>query len=297
MARIRTVKPEFWKHERLSELPEATHMLAAALLNYSDDEGYFNANPKLIQGECFPLRELSVSIPESLRLLSAEGYLRLGRGSDGKRYGHIVHFSAHQKISHPSASKIKAVETSWEDSRKPPGILREDSGLKGTGNREGEQGTGKGDRSLRSLNVREEKNSDVGKAIAVAEPVDLTIPDFLLRKPEHQREFEERFWPAYPHKVGKPAALKAFIRTRKTNALAAIVAGLDRYIAGKPADHHWLNPATFLNQERFNDEPAAAVQRSRNGLDALGSALAAVADQIHENEETDREVKRISSPH
>ena len=41
MARIRTIKPDFWKHEDLSALPEITHMLAAALLNHADDEGFF----------------------------------------------------------------------------------------------------------------------------------------------------------------------------------------------------------------------------------------------------------------
>ena len=55
MARIRTIKPEFWRHEDLSALPADTHMLAAALLNYADDEGYFNANPKLVEAECFPV--------------------------------------------------------------------------------------------------------------------------------------------------------------------------------------------------------------------------------------------------
>jgi hypothetical protein len=56
MARIRTIKPEFWRHEDLSALPEATHMLAAQLLNYADDYGYFNANPALIKAEVSPLR-------------------------------------------------------------------------------------------------------------------------------------------------------------------------------------------------------------------------------------------------
>jgi hypothetical protein len=41
MGRIRTIKPEFWRSEDLCSLPEATHMLAAALLNYADDEGFF----------------------------------------------------------------------------------------------------------------------------------------------------------------------------------------------------------------------------------------------------------------
>ena len=69
-------------------------------------------------------------------------------------------------------------------------------------------------------------------------------------------EFEGEFWPAYPNKVGKPDALKSFLRARKSHPLAAIMAGLDFYKRGKPADRSWLNPATFLNQERFNDQPA-----------------------------------------
>lgn len=71
-------------------------------------------------------------------------------------------------------------------------------------------------------------------------------------------EFEREFWPAYPHKVGKPAALRAFGGARKAASLETILAGLDRYKRDKPADRSWLNPATFLNQQRFLDQPARA---------------------------------------
>lgn len=136
MARIRTIKPEFWKHEALSELPEATHMLAAALLNYADDEGYFNAHPKLVQAECSPLREPSVPIPDSLRSLQATGYIELGTGEDGKRYGRIVSFTEHQRVSHPAKSKIAEKSIVWECSRdttedfeKAPERVRPEQGI------------------------------------------------------------------------------------------------------------------------------------------------------------------------
>jgi hypothetical protein len=112
MARIRTIKPEFWQHEELSALPEATHMLAAALLNYADDEGYFNANPKLVQSACLPLREPSVSVHDSLIALSNQGYLVLGRGDDGRTYGHIVHFLDHQRINRPVPVKSRGCGSS-----------------------------------------------------------------------------------------------------------------------------------------------------------------------------------------
>lgn len=109
MARIRTVKPDFWKHEELSELPEVVHMFAAALLNYSDDEGFFNANPKLIKAELFPLREPSMNVHGMLSELSKIGYIKLYKGTDGKTYGHVVNFLEHQRVNRPQASKYKAL--------------------------------------------------------------------------------------------------------------------------------------------------------------------------------------------
>ena len=133
MSRIRTVKPEFWKHEELSELPPETHMLAAALLNYSDDEGYFNANPRLVKAECCPLRDDAMNIPDALQELSNIGYIRLGKGSDGKQYGQVVKFSDHQVISHKKPSKIKGVVSFREPSSSLPVTVRPEQG---TGNRE-----------------------------------------------------------------------------------------------------------------------------------------------------------------
>lgn len=143
MARIRTIKPEFWKHEGLCSLPESTHMFAAALLNYADDFGYFNANPGLIKGEIYPLREPSVSIPESIRSLQTDGYIRLGT-IDGRRYGHIIAFEDHQRVSHPTPSKISCLPIAWdisgiileELSNSPETFVPEQGTGNGTGNRE-----------------------------------------------------------------------------------------------------------------------------------------------------------------
>lgn len=63
MARIRTIKPTFWTDEDMAEISESACLLAIGLLNYADDEGYFNANPKLIKAAVFPIRETSRSIP------------------------------------------------------------------------------------------------------------------------------------------------------------------------------------------------------------------------------------------
>lgn len=143
MARIRTIKPKFWSNEELSALPEATHLLAAALLNYADDEGYFNANPKLVQAECSPLREPSVSTHDSLITLARIGYIKLGTGADSKRYGVLPTFSEHQRINRKTDSKIKTISIVWDDSLSPHTQLTEPSHPEGNGREE--EGKGKED--------------------------------------------------------------------------------------------------------------------------------------------------------
>jgi hypothetical protein len=71
------------------------------------------------------------------------------------------------------------------------------------------------------------------------------------------RDYREQFWQAYPNKVGKPKALGKLDGIRKRGVVFSdIMDGLARYIRAKPNDRSWLNPETFLNQERWTDQPA-----------------------------------------
>ncbi|MGQ3662093.1 DnaT-like ssDNA-binding domain-containing protein [Citrobacter braakii] len=107
MARIRAIKPEFWTNEDLSAVSESACLLAIGLMNYADDEGYFNANPLLIKAAIFPIRETSGTVPVLLRELSNCGYIEQFSGSDKKLYGRIVNFTKHQVINKAKPSKIK----------------------------------------------------------------------------------------------------------------------------------------------------------------------------------------------
>lgn len=82
--------------------------------------------------------------------------------------------------------------------------------------------------------------------------------------PKFKVEFSESFWPGYPHKIGKSAALKAFASARRRATLEQITAGLEAYKLDKPDDRPWCNPATWLNQDRWLDQPAAP-QKPANG--------------------------------
>lgn len=107
MARIRTIKPEFWRDELLAGISPEAALLAIGLLNHCDDEGYFNANPKLVESDVFPLRTLSTTTTVLLRELSGIGYIEVFSGSDGKTYGKVANFEKHQVINKKTSSKIK----------------------------------------------------------------------------------------------------------------------------------------------------------------------------------------------
>jgi uncharacterized protein YdaU (DUF1376 family) len=68
-------------------------------------------------------------------------------------------------------------------------------------------------------------------------------------------EFDREIWPIYPHKVGKPVALSAFVKARQRASLETILPGLRAYV-GKTDDRPWCNLSTWLNQDRWNDQPA-----------------------------------------
>lgn len=107
MARIRTIKPDFWRDESLAMVSPEACLLAIGLLNHCDDEGYFNANPKLVESDIFPLRELSKKTTVLIQELCTIGYLELFQGDDGKTYGHVKNFEKHQVINKKTPSKIK----------------------------------------------------------------------------------------------------------------------------------------------------------------------------------------------
>jgi hypothetical protein len=189
MGRIRTIKPEFFQDEELSALGCETHMLAAGLLCYADDFGYFNANYGLIRAAIFPLRELSGEIPEMVGSLAEIGYLRLGVAADGKRYGHIVKFLQHQRVSHPTASRIADLEIKWESSGEIPedsGSLPSGSALKGREQGKEQEGKtptarGAGDGALFPVGLKDEPEGITPLMVVDAVMTDLHLGGMHLR--------------------------------------------------------------------------------------------------------------------
>jgi hypothetical protein len=76
--------------------------------------------------------------------------------------------------------------------------------------------------------------------------------------PSHTDSQFDQFWEAYPHKVGQEAARKAWLKACLKIELPQLMAALLRY-RNKLDDRPWCNPATWLNQERWEDVPAPPV--------------------------------------
>lgn len=131
MARIRTIKPEFWQNEQLAKLSEHARLMAIALLNQADDQGCFLANHQLVRAACFPFEEHSKNVLGSLQELSRIGYIEI-RNCSGKQIGRVCKFTDHQRIDKPQKSKLLDVFlANYEEndnSKNVPGTIQEHSG-------------------------------------------------------------------------------------------------------------------------------------------------------------------------
>lgn len=106
--RIRTIKPEFWQNEDLVKVSDKARLLAAGILNYADDEGYFKAKAELVRAAIFPLEE-QVNAGALLLELAGINYLDLAEGTDGREYGRVINFNLHQRIDKPRESILRAL--------------------------------------------------------------------------------------------------------------------------------------------------------------------------------------------
>jgi hypothetical protein len=72
------------------------------------------------------------------------------------------------------------------------------------------------------------------------------------------------FWAAYPIRVGRLSAIKAYATAIKLATPAEILAGVEHYKAVKPAWQAWAHPASWLRAGRWMDEaPPAEPVRER----------------------------------
>lgn len=102
MARIRTIKPDFWTDEKVVELSAFARLLFIGLWNFADDEGRMECSPKRIKMQILPAD--SAEVPRLLDELRRFDLIDI-YAVDGVEYLQIQGFAKHQKIDKRSASK------------------------------------------------------------------------------------------------------------------------------------------------------------------------------------------------
>ena len=131
MARIRTIKPEFWTDEKIGILKRDERLLFIGMWNLADDQGVVKSNPAYLKGQLF-------SYDEDLRIASMNNWLSslmkaqliIPFTFNGEGYYLIRSFNEHQLINRPSKPKFP-----YEllDSLTPHGVLTEPSQPEGKG--------------------------------------------------------------------------------------------------------------------------------------------------------------------
>jgi hypothetical protein len=165
MARIRTIKPEFWVSRTNSRLSHAARLTFIALWNYCDDEGRGVDESRLVKAAAWPLDDgITASVVAGhLDELEALGLI-VRYSVDGASYLAVRSWNEHQKIDRPTPSKFPSPPADIPNSMIPRRAFVEASS---------------GERKGRERN-RERKTT-----------------------PSTTDERFERFWSAYPTRHGK----------------------------------------------------------------------------------------------
>ena len=162
MARIRTIKPEFWEDEKLAKLPVHARLLFIGTWNFADDNGVLLANPILMKSHIFPYEDIGIStISEWIDMLVENGML-IRTTYNGKDYLVIRKFLIHQKINRKSIRinlPLPVVLKVIDEYNKTHGVLTEPS------LQEREQGIGKRNDGPGMEEEMKEESAPVGRPI------------------------------------------------------------------------------------------------------------------------------------
>ena len=129
MARIRTIKPEFWTDDAVTECSLTARLLFIGLWNFADDNGNIERSSKQMKMKIFPADSLET---EPLVVELIQRGLLIEYEYESCKYLHIKGFEKHQVIN----KKSKTGNPKYEDSRRTTTPLPNYSHMEGKG-REG----------------------------------------------------------------------------------------------------------------------------------------------------------------
>ncbi|WP_284990875.1 hypothetical protein [Arthrobacter sp. efr-133-TYG-120] len=223
MARIRTIKPEFWTDGNVVKLSPLARLFFIGMWNFTlCDHGHVADDAFRLKLQILPTDD--VDPDDLLGEIMAAGRVQRILDGDGRAYLHIKRFSDHQKID--PRWKTRCPACAQVDSLVPietPVSLSEPQ------------------RDSAELALGRDGMGRDGKKTS--------------SKPPASKEFDS-FWASYPRKIGKDLARKAFEKALKRADPRTIMDGLEtlrKEVAGK--DQQFIpHPSSWLNAGRWQDE-------------------------------------------
>lgn len=238
MARIRTIKPEFFTAEQIADCSPTARYLFIGMWCFCDDQGIHPASLKQIKMEIFPADDLQIDMIKNLinEIISADLMIEYEVG--GKRYWQVTGWK-HQKIDKPN-KKHPLPEESKIIRRLLADHLPEES--KG---REGSLEESKGKKKDTPLPLK------IGVGGAQLKLIDSEIA----------LEGFDECWELWPRKEAKKLAQKRWLTARKKASITEIKAGVIHckleYDSDerKESEKRGFVPhfATWLHNERWRD--------------------------------------------
>lgn len=103
MARIRSIKPEFWVSEQIAECSPSARLTFIGLWNFCDDRGVHPAKPKTLRAELYAMDDVtSQDVAAWVAELIRVGLVREFTADDGEIFWCVTGWDRHQKIDRPS---------------------------------------------------------------------------------------------------------------------------------------------------------------------------------------------------
>lgn len=132
MARIRTIKPDFWTSEQVMECSPTARLMFIGMWNFADDAGRMPFSPKSVKAKVFPADDISADDVRRMILeLSSIGLVLIYSVADAE-FLQITGWH-HQRIDKPQPARYPAPFI--DNSANAPGTLPPD--------RKGKEGKGK----------------------------------------------------------------------------------------------------------------------------------------------------------
>jgi len=279
MARIRTIKPEFFRHEELFELEQSTgqplRLAFISLWTVADRAGRFKWRPRALKLDCLPYDDVDFS--RVLDALESRGFV-VRYDVEGEQFGWIPSFTKHQIVNNKEA-RSQLPEPS------------ENNILHASGTRDDRVACANSTVLNREKGEREQEREQEGEG-------DLSIASQSHPEPKRVRgadiQTAKRFYEVYPKHVDPRDAEKKFISVVKSGVDPdRIIAAAERFAEAHRragTDKQMIPaPAVWLNRGGYDSEDLPMPSRAGPAPLRKNPDLEAYKKLVSEDRERNRQ--------